>query len=135
MVIIMGGDPSALVLDSGQSRSRLSSATAFLAQSSSTNDLPSAAAAISAAMAALLSARGKPPLALCNLAHASSAIKGVRASGQRQVVAEVGDRFGEVHRHQRVAHGDALIERRKNTHAQLARQRRLAHQQHRARGG
>jgi hypothetical protein len=34
--------------------------------------LPSAAAAISAATAALLSARGRPPLALYNRAHASS---------------------------------------------------------------
>lgn len=39
---------------------RVSSATAFLAQRSSTRPLPSAAAAISAAVAALLSARGSP---------------------------------------------------------------------------
>ncbi|MGO9660263.1 MAG: hypothetical protein ACLP7F_18150 [Acidimicrobiales bacterium] len=39
---------------------RVSSATAFLAQVSSTSPLPSAAAAINAAVAALLSARGSP---------------------------------------------------------------------------
>jgi len=39
---------------------RVSSATAFLAQRSSTRPLPSAAAAIRAAVAALLSARGSP---------------------------------------------------------------------------
>jgi len=39
---------------------RVSSATAFFAQTSSTSPLPSAAAAMSAAVAALLSARGMP---------------------------------------------------------------------------
>src|SRR5262249_18365731 len=43
--------------------SRVSSATAFLAQASSTRGLPSAAAAMSAATAALLSTRGRPAAA------------------------------------------------------------------------
>ena len=44
-------------------QSRVSSEEAFLAQSSSTIALPALAAAMRAAMAALLSARGKPKLA------------------------------------------------------------------------
>ncbi len=44
-------------------QSRVSSATAFLAHSSSTNALPALAAAISAQVAALPSARGRPRLA------------------------------------------------------------------------
>jgi hypothetical protein len=45
-------------------QSRVSSATAFFAQSSSTRALPAVAAAMSAAIAALLSARGKANPAL-----------------------------------------------------------------------
>src|ERR1019366_10415171 len=43
----------------GHGQSRVSSATAFLAQASSTRSLPLAASAMSAAVAALLRARGK----------------------------------------------------------------------------
>src|SRR6516164_8730643 len=57
----------------------------------------------------------------------------VRSSSQHQVVAQVSDRFTEVHWDQLVAHRNALIERSKNTHAQLTRQRRLTDQQYRAR--
>jgi hypothetical protein len=63
-----------LLLVFGQSR--VSSATAFLAQSSSTRALPAVAAAMSAAIAALLSARGTPRLAWWRRAMASSATSG-----------------------------------------------------------
>jgi hypothetical protein len=55
-------------------QSRVSSATAFFAQSSSTSALPAVVAAISAAMAALFNPRGRPKLALWSRATASSAI-------------------------------------------------------------
>jgi hypothetical protein len=65
-------------------QSRVSSATAFFAQSSSTKALPAVAAAMSAAMAALLSARGRPRLALWRRAMASSATSGsVRPTSAR----------------------------------------------------
>ena len=48
----------------------MNSATAFLAQVSSTMALPSAAAAMSAATAALLRARGRPRASLCKRATA-----------------------------------------------------------------
>src|SRR6266540_869942 len=57
-------------------QSRVSSATAFLAQSSSTSALPAVVAAMSAAVAALFNARGNPKLALCSRATASSATSG-----------------------------------------------------------
>src|SRR6266851_10329410 len=68
----------------GRVQSRVSSATAFLAQSSSTSALPAVVAAMSAAVAALLSARGSPRLALCSRAIASSANNGsVRPTSAR----------------------------------------------------
>src|SRR6516162_574099 len=60
----------------GHGQSRVSSATAFLAQASSTRSLPSAAAAMSAAVAALLRARGRPEATRCSRAMASSANRG-----------------------------------------------------------
>ncbi len=60
----------------GHGQSRVSSATAFLAQASSTRSLPLAAAAMSAAVAALLSARGSPLATRCSRAMASSANSG-----------------------------------------------------------
>src|SRR5436190_3783109 len=57
-------------------QSRVSSATAFLAQASSTRSLPAAAAAMSAATAALLSALGSPLETRCSRAMASSASSG-----------------------------------------------------------
>src|SRR5437773_1931879 len=57
-------------------QSRVSSATAFLAQASSTRSLLSAAPAMMAAVAALLRARGRPPEARCSRATASSAKSG-----------------------------------------------------------
>ena len=57
-------------------QSRVSSATAFLAQASSTRSLPAAAAAMSAATAALLRALGSPLETRCSRAIASSASSG-----------------------------------------------------------
>ena len=57
-------------------QSRVSSATAFLAQASSTRSLPAAAAAMSAAVAALFRARGSPLATRCSRAMASSASSG-----------------------------------------------------------
>jgi hypothetical protein len=57
----------------GLGQSRVSSATAFLAQSSSTSALPAVVAAMRAAVAALLNARGRPRLAVWRRAMASSA--------------------------------------------------------------
>jgi hypothetical protein len=68
-------DPGSVV-GVGHGQSRVSSATAFLAQASSTRSLVSAAAAMMAAVAALLSARGSPPEARCSRATASSAKSG-----------------------------------------------------------
>ena len=60
-------------------QSRVSSATAFLAQASSTRSLPAAAAAMSAATAALFRALGSPLETRCSRAMASSASSGSRA--------------------------------------------------------
>src|SRR5712692_2354801 len=60
----------------GWVQSRVSSATAFLAQSSSTNALPAVVAAMRAAVATLLNARGRPRLALWRRATASPANNG-----------------------------------------------------------
>jgi len=57
------GAPAPLLKEGAKSQSRVISATAFLAHSSSTRVLPALAAAMSAAMAALFSARGRPRLA------------------------------------------------------------------------
>ena len=75
--------PPAQCLGAGQGpagglagQSRVSSATAFLAQASSTRSCPAAAAAMSAAVAALLRARGRPLETRCSRAMASSAKRG-----------------------------------------------------------
>src|SRR5207244_8425351 len=71
------GDPGCGVVVCGRhGQSRVSSATAFLAQASSMRSLLSAAAAMMAAVAALLSARGSPPEARWSRATASSANSG-----------------------------------------------------------
>src|SRR5438445_4451130 len=57
-------------------QSRVCSATAFLAQASSTRSLPAAAAAMSAAAAAVLRALGSPLETRCSRAMASSASSG-----------------------------------------------------------
>jgi hypothetical protein len=65
-------------------QSRVSSATAFFAQSSTTKAMPAVAAAMSAAIAALLSARGKPRLA-CGDERRHLRHRADRAAYQRQV--------------------------------------------------
>src|ERR1700678_3226665 len=60
----------------GHGQSRVSSATAFLAQASSMRSLPAAAAAMSAATAAVFRALGSPLAPRCSRAIASSANSG-----------------------------------------------------------
>ena len=74
----------------GAGQSRVSSATAFLAQASSTRSWPAAAAAMSAAVAALFRARGRPLETRCSRAIGVVGEQGFLAAGQRQVVAQVG---------------------------------------------
>ncbi len=61
---LLGAVLAGTTIEQSHLHSRVSSATAFLAQSSSTSALPAVAAAISAAMAALFKARGRPRLTL-----------------------------------------------------------------------
>jgi hypothetical protein len=59
----------------------------------------------------------RPRQAEADLAQAPAGVisdERIRPTGQRQVVAQVGDRFTEVHRRQLVAHSDPLSERRRS---------------------
>ena len=61
-------------------------------------------------MAALFSARGRPRLALCSRAMASSANERIGATDQSQMMAQVLGGLGQVHGRELVARGDALVE-------------------------
>src|SRR5437899_2917782 len=97
-------------------QSRVSSATAFFAQSSSASALPAVVAAISAAMAALFSARGRPKLALWSRAMASSASSGSLRPASAAPAAEPSPAIWTC----LLAHLDLLPQRNIGGHVQLA---------------
>jgi len=72
-------------------------------------------------MAAMLSARASPRLSLCSRGDGVVGKQRIGSTHERQVVAEVLRRFGQVHRRELVASGDALIEGSEDAQSQCLR--------------
>ena len=90
---------------------------------------------MSAAVAALLSARGSPLATRCSRAMASSANSGSSRPASVEVVAQVGGGFGEVHRLDGEPGGDPLVEGGEDAHPQLPVQGGLPGEDPGERGG
>ena len=106
-------------------RSRVSSATAFLAQASSTRSLPAAAAAMSAATAGVVERAGQPVGDTVQPGDRVIGEQRLLAPGQLQVMPQVGGGLGEVHRLDHEPGRDPLVERGEHAHPQLPVQGRL----------